>query len=461
MSQEKDEEEQETAEKEPSEYLEQEVKIKKYKCKYCGQKFGSIPELGTHSKSCPERLKAKKKKMEEPEAPTKEEEEEIGGVPPPSATKMSPREYITLYGEEGLQKLKRDRLIEFLSVAPKVSNRIVTWILKQYDLDESARRDPNVLMSVLQSAGIKDHVAYRIVNVLNALEDEFADLLRRQAQPYGFYPSRRLGEGGYPPFPTRQPQSYRGESFPRYPQPQPPYYDYYSPQGYPPRVEDIVRQRIEEEFKKREPQSQPSQAQQVVTITEPLRDAEGKLVYDKDGNPVYRKVTGPMSQIGVVGQEDPELRFIKKLKEYKDLTKPEKTSELTEEKVRAVIKEEVGAKEEKITKEDIEKISTHATARVLATREEEDKEEKRFERLERAIRESAGGKTVEGYRDDAYRFLGQGLQTFATREPKTAKVVTDFLERIMYGQAPPSKEVQPGARESIFERLDQKYVAEE
>jgi len=155
------------------------------------------------------------------------------------------------------------------------------------------------------------------------------------------------------------------------------------------------------------------------------------------------------------------LRFIKKLKEYKDLTKPEKSSELTEEKVRAVIKEEVSGKEEKITKEDIEKVSTQAAARVLATREEEDKEEKHFERLERAIRESGASKTAEGYRDDAYRFLGQGLQTFATREPKTAKVVTDFLERIMYGQAPPSKEIEQGARESIFSKLPEKYISEE
>jgi len=31
----------------------------------------------------------------------------------------------------------------------------------------------------------------------------------------------------------------------------------------------------------------------------------------------------------------------------------------------------------------------------------------------------------------------------------------------MYGQAPPSKEIEQGARESIFERVDKKYVAEE
>jgi hypothetical protein len=480
MSQEEGEEEsqeeKELQEEEPSESLEETEKVKKYTCKYCGEEFLTVPELGKHSKTCEARAKALEKKIEEQLEEKKEEVEGVlEGVPPPSKVKMSEREYVTFYGEEGLQKLKRQRLEELLTIAPAVGRRSLSWIMKQYDLDETARRDPNALMGLLQSGGIKDHIAYRIVNSLIALEEEYADLLRRQTQPYVFPSSRRWGEAGYPLF--RQPQPpYGSEPFPRYPSsqyptaqyPQPPQYPSYDyGYGYPsysaPRIEESVRRAVEEEFRKRESQQPQAQVQaQVVTVTEPLRDAEGHLIYDKDGNPVYRKVTGPISQLGLVSQEDPELRVLKKMREYRELIKPEKTTtELSEEKIAEIIEKKLESKEEKITKEDILKAQQEAVAQALAAKEQEDKEEKRFERLERAIRETAGAKTVEGYQQDSYRFLGQGMQTLATREPKTIKVMIEGLERILYGPSTTTKEVEAGARESIFERLSEKYVSEE
>jgi len=403
------------------------------------------------------------------EIPMEKEKAEWDGVPPLDKSGMSMREYVAFYGTVGLDRLKRDRLVEFLTVAPGIGKRSVAWIMKQYDMDPNVRRDLNSLMSLLTSAGVKQDVSYRICSAIAALEDEFSDLLA-QPRPW-VYPLRRPEDARYPPFPSGYPQApSRFEPFARYPPPQPSqgpsYYDYgygYPPYpSYTPRPEEIAR-RVAEELRKETQQQQAqaqTQAQQIVTITEPLRDAEGKLIYDKDGNPVYRKVVGPLGQAGMVSQEDPELRFMRKMKEWKDLTKPER-AELSEDRIRNIIREETTKKEEPITKEDVMKASEQAAASVLASKEAEDKEEKRFERLEHAIRESGSAKTVEGYHEDAYRLLGQSLQTLATREPKTAKVVTEFMERILYGQVPPSKEVQPGARESIFEKLSEKYVTEE
>jgi hypothetical protein len=418
---------------------------------------------------------AKKPKEEEESIEEKAEfESEIteGEPPPPSAVKMSPREYVALFGEEGLKKLKRQRLVEFLNIAPGVGKRMVAWVLKQFDLDEAAQKDPNSLMSLLVSAGIKDNVAYRVVNALISLEDEFSDVLRRQIQPYGFYPSRRQETTGYPIFPSVQPPTSQFGPFPRFSQ-QPPQYPQYPPYsydygyGYPPpvRSEDVARRVIEELRREQQAQAQVQQAQQpqqqIVTITEPLRDAEGRLIYDRDGNPVYRKITGPVSQLGLVSQEDPEIRLLKKMKEYKELIKPEKT-EFSVEKIAEIIEKKLESKEEKITKEDVLKASQQAAAQVLAAKEQEDREEKRFERLERAIRESASAKTIEGYQQDQYRLIGQGLQTLATREPKTVKIIVEGVKDILYG--PPgaaTKEVEAGARESILGKISEKYVSEE
>jgi len=438
-------------------------KKKKFTCKYCGEVFDMPYQLATHSKSCEARLEAIEKEMEEKKE--KLEDIEIGGPPLPSKTKMTPREYVLFYGEEGLQKLKRERLVEFLTVAPGVGKRTVGWILKQYDLDETARRDPNALMSLLQSGGIKDHIAYRIVNAIIALENEYSDIIKQQVQPYGFYPPQRHEPTIYPPpiQPPRRLNTWR-EPFPP-PRPyQPQYPQSYGYPYYPPRPEDIAR-RIADELKrefqqtKTQEQTQP-QPNQVVTITEPLRDAEGRLIYDKDGNPVYRKVTGPINQLGLVSQEDPELKILKKGLMWRDLFGA-KQETLDEDKIRTIIREETKKEEEKLTKEDLERAASEAAARVLAAKEQEDREEKRFERLERAIRESAAAKTVEGYREDAYRLLGQGLQTFANREPKTVKIIVEGVKDILYGPAPTTKEVEPGASEGIFEKLSRKYIAEE
>jgi hypothetical protein len=414
---------------------------------------------------------AKKPKEEEESIEEKAEfESEIteGEPPPPSAVKMSPREYVALFGEEGLKKLKRQRLVEFLNIAPGVGKRMVAWVLKQFDLDEAAQKDPNSLMSLLVSAGIKDNVAYRVVNALISLEDEFSDVLRRQVQPYGFYPSRRQETTGYPIFPSVQPPTSQFGPFPRFSQ-QPPQYPQYPPYSYEyppsygyqtPRVEDIVK-RVAEELRKETQQQQVQAQSQTYTVTEPLRDPEGKLVYDKDGNPVYRKVTYPISQLGVVSQEDPELRVLRKMREFKELIKPEKT-EFSVEKIAEIIEKKLEDKEEKITKEDVLKASQEAAAQVLAAKEQEDREEKRFERLERAIRESASAKTIEGYQQDQYRLIGQGLQTLATREPKTVKIIVEGVKDILYG--PPgaaTKEVEAGARESILGKISEKYVSEE
>jgi len=396
------------------------------------------------------------------EAPINEGKGELetGGLPPLSKSQLTPTEYVAYYGVEGLDELKRQRLIELLNSAPSIGKRTIVWVNKQWQLDPSVRRDLNQLLNVLTGCGVKSDIAYRICNVLQSMDEEYGNLLRRGTQPMGFYGQRSSGvEGSYPPFPTRQQQPSWQESFPRqFPQ-QP--YDYgYGYGWYPPRPEDFAKRVAEELRREREGQqgSQP-QVQQVVTITEPLRDAEGKLVYDKDGNPVYRKVTGPMSQIGIVSQEDPTLKTIKILKEAKELSKPEH-SELTEERVRNVIREEVSKTDEKITKEDIQKVAEESAARVLASKEHEDKEERRHRETLQAIREGAGQKTIEGYKTDEFRFMGQGMQQLATREPKAVKVVTEFLERVM-GSSPSPKEVQPGAGEGVLGRLNQKYVAEE
>lgn len=192
-----------------------------------------------------------------------------------------------------------------------------------------------------------------------------------------------------------------------------------------------------------------------VVVTEPLRDDKGKLIYDKDGKLVYKRIVGPKGQLQTLSGEDPEVRLLNKIERYKEIMKPE----LDEEKIKTIIKEALPAKEEKpITKEDLEKAATTAAQTVLATKEQEDKEERRHNELLQAVKEGSSSKVVEGYKSDSYRFMGQSLDHLAgvIEKKEPIKIVVDLLR-----EAPPEKTVEKEAREGIFKRVHPKLVAEE
>ncbi len=197
------------------------------------------------------------------------------------------------------------------------------------------------------------------------------------------------------------------------------------------------------------------QTSNIVTIVEPMRDAEGKLIKDDKGNIVLRKITGPSDQVRRTSTEDPEIQVLNKLEKYKDLFK----SDLDETKVKSIIQESIPKEEVKpLSEEDVKKAAREAALNVVAVTSEKEKEERRHKELLDAVERSRGSEVVKGYKSDSYRFMGQGMDRLATviEKKEPVKVVVDLLR-----EAPPSKTVEPEAREGIFKRVSEKFVAEE
>jgi len=213
-----------------------------------------------------------------------------------------------------------------------------------------------------------------------------------------------------------------------------------------------IRKEIESMSKPKTEQSN------IITIVEPIRDAEGKLVKDDKGNIVLRKITGPSDQIRST-TEDPESRFLNRALKYRDLFK----SDLDETKLRTIIKEEQPKEEGKpLSEEDVKKAAHEAAANVLAATSEKEKEERRHRELLEEIKRSGGSKTMEGYKSDSYRFMGQATEHLATaiEKKEPIKVIMDGARDLM-GTAPPEKNVEAEAKEGIFKRVKKEFVAEE
>jgi hypothetical protein len=241
--------------------------------------------------------------------------------------------------------------------------------------------------------------------------------------------------------------------------PQTPSYQPAWPYQQPPQQD--IRGIIREELRGYEERGKPREAETYVDIEEPVRDSDGKVIIGPDDRPITKRMRVPASQAAqlVSPKEDVEMKVLEKLKTYKELFGPKE--ELTETKIRAIIREEAPqptAPEKPITLEDVQKASSEAAqtavTQVLEAHEKEDKEEARFRRLEETIRSTASAKAVEGYKEDTYRIIGQGLQEAAgvVRERKPVEVIIREGGPLILG-GKPGKEVEAGAGEGLIDRL--------
>jgi len=239
----------------------------------------------------------------------------------------------------------------------------------------------------------------------------------------------------------------------------------WQPQDVYKMINDAVRG-LEEKLKPKEV------AEAYVEIEEPVRLPDGRVIVDDDERPIMKRTRVPASQAAqlISPKEDVETKVLDKLEKYKKLFGKE---ELTPEKIREIIREERPASpspsetEKPVTLEDVKKASSEAAqsavTQVLEAHEKEDKEEKRHREVIVAIERSGSAKAVEGYREDSYRILGQGLKEGADvmRERKPLEVIIKDGGRILLGGTP-EKEVEAGAGEGLLKRLKQRgWVVEQ
>ena len=118
-----------------------------------------------------------------------------------------------------------------------------------------------------------------------------------------------------------------------------------------------------------------------------------------------------------------------------------------------------------MTLEDVKAASAEASktavAQVLEAHEKEDVEEKRHRETLAAIERSGSAKTVEGYKEDSFRILGQGLSEVAAvaKEKKPGELAVRIFSG-GGGEAIP-KEVAASTGKSLIDRLkDKGWVTE-
>lgn len=161
-------------------------------CETCGWKGEPDQEQGKaqaeylrHCKT-PEHKKNKEKAAEELLAGGGGETPAPGEKPPPPGSPpietLTEEETVLFHGEEGIQRLKRAKLEKSLTITPKMTANIKTWVLSQYDQDNAAQIDYNALYMLLISSQIPPQFAQRIVQNIMTMEQRLRTLLQQRQQ---------------------------------------------------------------------------------------------------------------------------------------------------------------------------------------------------------------------------------------------------------------------------------------
>jgi len=429
-----------------------------FTCKYCGENFDTMYELGVHSRKCEKRkeaLRAEREK-EEPLSPYKTEADANEILEKilkrhPDITARVRDEVMDWARLKGM--LHPTELPYILSSMKGVSPQTANIIAAKYSL---------ALQQAQQGGKI---IPYPLATAPTTPQQPW---IPSPTTPTSVPPS--IPRPTTTPVTTPQTPYFQQPTTPT-PQPYQPYQPYYQqPQLRP---EDIKRM-IREELRILEERLKPKEQETYVDIEEPVRLPDGKVILGPDDRPIVKRMRVPASQASLfTHKEDTETKLLEKLKIYKELFGTKE--KLSESRIREIIRQELSptvssTKQEKpITPEDVQRAAAEAARtavkQFISEHERERKVDERFQRLEKAIRETASARAVEGYKEDSYRILGQGLTEVASviKERKPIEVIVREGGPLLLGTAPP-KEIQAGAApgEGILERLKQRgWVAEE
>jgi len=373
-------------------------------------------------------------------------------------------------GELDVNNILNDILGRHPDINPKVREEVMDWAKMKGGLQ------PTELIYILQSMrGITSTTA-------NIIASKYSFALNKAIQegklqlPPVFSVGGAIQTGVQPQlfvqsFPQQQPLGQPQTSMPLVPgqhAPAPinqPIYGYGSPAQIT--LADIQRL-IKEELRLVE-KPKESTPEQFVDIYEPTKNEEGQVIVNDEGQPIMKHIRVPVSQAGQFApKEDAEERVLAKLEHYKKIF----GSELTEGKIREIVRQEVPQPtaqpvEKPITIEDVQKASSDAAVsavqKVQDEHDREKKEDERFRRLEETIKSTASAKTVEGYKEDSFRVVGQGMSELsgAIRDRRPVEVIVRDGGRLLFGGSP-EKQVEPGAGEGLIKRLaDRGWVTEQ
>jgi len=278
----------------------------------------------------------------------------------------------------------RDILSKHPDISPKVVEEVCSWA-------EYGPIHPTQLVYLLQSMrGIQSTTANIVAQKYSLALQKAQQEGRVQIPPPMYSPQPQQPQWGpFPmPFQQSQPQMfpYQMEPLARpsssvspVSQPSP-----FAPQYWQPPQD--VRSVVKEEMRSLEERltSKIAKPEEYVEIQEPLQSPEGEVLLGPDRKPFVRTRKIPVSMAGVeMAGGDPELRFLEKMKHYRDLFGGKE--ELTSEKVRSIIREEAEAR-----KPAVESVEEHPTVKSMREKLDEykgalDEYKKDYEKLKDAM----------------------------------------------------------------------------
>jgi len=389
---------------------------------------------------------------------------------PPEAAKEAPPEGV-YKTEPDVNAILEEILKTHPDIPPKVKDEVMDWAKRRGSLD------PGFVAWLLSSMrGISSTTA-NIVSQKYALAVQKAQSEGKIQLPMGF-PMWPAAPGqsplGYPQGSLyQQPQGFQQPSFqpgfqpPPGQQTQPPagqqFSQPYGGYGYPPppQPQQDIRSMIREEFRLLEERKKEPVSEQFVDIYEPVKNEEGQVIVNDEGQPIMKHTRIPASQASQFApKEDVEERVLKKMKTYKELF----GSELTESKIREIVRQEAPQPiaqpvEKPITIEDVKKVADEsaltAAQHVQEMHEKKNEEERRHKEVIAAIQQQGSARAVEGYKEDSFRIMGQGMSEVAkiAGDRKPIEVIIKEGGRIFFPSPPGEKQVEAGAGEGIFARL--------
>ncbi len=430
-----------------------------YVCKYCGESFPALNLLGVHSLKC-----AKRKEALE-------------------AKKREERRAETIYKTEAEPNvILEDILSKHPDITPKIKEEVMDWARLKGMLQ------PMEVQAILESCrGIAKTTAQIIASKYAfALQKEMQEGRAFYGMPLVPTPTATPQPILYPSFTFPQPQptptltppqsqiqipppsptswqmsppTVQPTQFPQaYPQPTPQYPPSYDVRG-------IIREELRTFMEEREKRAKEALETGYVEIERVVRDKDGNVIIGPDEKPIIEKMKVPASQAHLFMRErEPSLDVEALRKELQAVRDEIRSKEL--EKLKEELQEIRRRAEEKPPPETSppEELIDKAVKRAMEEKEKERREEERWNRLEKVIREAVSAKTVEGYREDSYRVIGQGLSEIASvvKERKPIEVIVREGGQLLLG-TPAPKEVEEGAEpESILDRLKKRgWVVEE
>jgi len=167
-----------------------------------------------------------------------------------------------------------------------------------------------------------------------------------------------------------------------------------------------------------------------VIIREPLRDADGRIVTGEDGKPLYRIIQGPPSVVGAVGTDFRD-RLLEKV--VLEQTKPK--SELTPEDIRKIIRDEMRSREttpkETVSKEDLERFKKDTVESVKKIFEERETEG-RLARIEKDLKDIKTG--AAGHMSEEGRIklttITEGIDAIEKQMANINRTITNLVNTI-------------------------------